>query len=260
MTKLICFLFLVVQFHQLSAQDLTLSVKKGKAVINGKDMLTNYPPKKIQKTDKISATDNSILVIRKGSSITKISCPCTGLNYALLNKKITASKAKVSYADVIFNKPLEKESSRQEGKVSRGEGGELDTFSINIVDTAWIMNDFYRVKWNSDLPSKQLGSIRLYSKLSNEPILESTEKHIDLKALNPGWYHLDFEIEQKGNTESWTLENSYIFYIPTKEEKEQVLIEYQGITEELKQFEDDELSEIILDAYVSDRRLYGLGE
>jgi hypothetical protein len=260
MTKLICFLFLAVQFNQLSAQDLTLSVKKGKAVINGKDMLTNYPPKKIQKTDKISATDNSILVIRKGSSITKINCPCTNLSFALLNKKLSSSKAKVSYADVIFNKPLETEAKPQGGSVSRGEGGVLDTFSINIMDTAWVMNDFYRVKWNSDLPSKQLGSIRLYSKLSTEPILESSEKHIDLKALNPGWYHLDFEIEQKANTESWNLEASYVFYIPTKEEKEQVLIEYQGITEELKQFEDDELSEIILDAYVTDRRLYGLGE
>jgi len=260
MTKLIVLIFLFFGFNQFYAQEVTLSVKKGKAVINGKEWLTTYPPKSILKSDKISASDNAILLIRKGSSIAKINCPCTELSFTLLNKKLAANKTKVTYADVIFNKPLEAEAKAQKGGVSRGSGSELDTFSINIVDTAWIMNDPYRIQWRSDLPSKQLGKMRIYQENSNSPIIESTEKFIDIKGLNPGLYHVDFDIEQNSSTQNWTLEASYFFYIPTKEEKEQVLIEYKGIIDELNQFGDEELSKIILDDYKKARRLYGLSE
>ncbi|MFZ9587871.1 MAG: hypothetical protein ACO29U_09740 [Crocinitomicaceae bacterium] len=81
-----------------------------------------------------------------------------------------------------------------------------------------------------------------------------------MKGLQSGWYHIDFEINQKAATESWTAEASYVFYVPTVQEKEQVMLEYKGIKEELEQFEDDELSEIILDSYRKDRRLFGLSE
>lgn len=260
MIKFLLFLLLCVSVNFAQAQDLMLSVKRGKAIINGKDWLVNYPPKKIVKTDKISATDNAILLIRKGSAIAKINCPCTSLSFTVLNNKVAANKSKVTYADVIFNKPLEAEAKKQTGGVSRGTEGEIDTLSINLVDTAWIMNDVYRVQWRSDLPSTQVGNMRLYQVNKSTPIIESAEKYLDLKGLQSGWYHIDFEINQKAATESWTAEASYVFYVPTAQEKEQVMQEYKGIKEELEQFEDDELSEIILDSYRKDRRLFGLSE
>jgi len=78
--------------------------------------------------------------------------------------------------------------------------------------------------------------------------------------LQAGWYHIDFKIRQKGLTESWNTEASYIFYVPTLEEKEQVLMELKGISEELKQFEDEEFSKIILDSYKKEHHLVGLSE
>lgn len=259
MKKIYSILVAVVVIQFTYAQDIMISVKKGKATINGKEWLTNYPPKKIGKTDLISATENSILLIRKGSSIAKINCPCSKLNFAGLAKKIAANGKNLSYTSVIFNKPLEARVKTQTGGVSRGSGA-LDTFSINLIDSAWIMNDEYKVQWRSDLPSEQLGNLRLVKLNENFVSKESTENNITLLNLTSGWYHLDFALKQSSVKENWTLEATYLFYIPTEKEKEQVLNEIKGITEELNQFEDEELSDIILEAHKKDRRLYGLSE
>lgn len=208
----------------------------------------------LKTSDKVVTSEKTKAIVKKQSQLMELEKNKT-YTYNQIQEKLDK---KSNFTQAFVNAATSQQVVQKRNIGAAPRGLEIDSFSINLLDTAWIMNDFYRVKWNSDLPSKQLGSIRLYSSLSTEPILESTEKHIDIKALNPGWYHIDFDIEQKGNTESWMLENRYVFYIPTKEEKEQVLIEYQGITEELKQFEDDELSDIIIDAYLSERRLYGL--
>lgn len=260
MIKIFLLTALALQLNTIFSQDITVSVKKGKVIINDKEFSNSYP-KQILKTDKISASTDAILLIRKSTSAELIKCPCSDLSFAQISKKLSSSKAKVTtYTNVVFNKPLQSEVKPQKGGVSRGTGGEIDTFSINIVDSAWIMNDLYRVEWHSDFESTPIGNIVLYSQEADTPIEESSKKYIDLKTLKAGWYHIDFKIRQKGLTESWNTEASYIFYVPTPDEKEQVLMELKGISEELKQFEDEEFSKIILDSYKKEHHLVGLSE
>ena len=259
MNKIFLLTALSLQLNSIFSQDITVSVKKGKVIINDKEFSNSYP-KKILKTDKISASTDAILLIRKSTSAELIKCPCSDLSFAQISKKLSSSKAKVTtYTNVVFNKPLQSEVKPQKGGVSRGTGGEIDTFSINIVDSAWIMNDLYRVEWHSDFESTPL-NIGLYSQEADTPIEESSKKYIDLKTLKAGWYHIDLKIQQKGLTESWDYTDSYIFYVPTPDEKEQVLMELKGISEELKQFEDEEFSKIILDSYKKEHHLVGLSE
>lgn len=263
MNKLILLLILVVQIETLYAQDIKLSVKKGIAKINGKEWLKNYPPKSILKTDKISASENAILIFRKGSSFARINCPCTNLSYKIISKKLTLNSVNISPStiDVIFNKPLEAEASKQKGGVSRGDVTEIDTFSINLIDSAWIMSDEYFVHWESDFPSKQLGNMKLYKKDDvSSPIVESEKNIINLQGLSPGWYQLDFEVELSITLKTYNVNGSLVFLLPTNEEKMQVLNEITAIIKELNQFENEELTSIIIDEFKNTRRLYGLNK
>lgn len=259
MNKLFLLLILATQIQTLSAQNILLSVKKGTARINGKEWLPNYPPLKLYKVDKISTSEDAILLFQKGFSTTNMNGKYTNLSYNTISKKFASNTVKVSYIDVIFNIPIEAESESQKGGVSRGTGAELDTFSINLIDSAWIMNDEYFVHWKSDFPSKQIGSMKL-SKKSNLsiPIMESEDATIPLKDLTPGWYQLDFSFEQTIGIKLLNYTYSYIFLIPSQEEKLQIQKDIEEITKELNEFENEELKSIILNEYMINRRLYGL--
>ena len=122
------------------------------------------------------------------------------------------------------------------------------------------MNDEYFVQWKSDFPSKQLGNMKLYKKEDvSSPIVES-ENNIKLQGLLPGWYQLEFNVDLTIGIELINYARTYVFLIPTMEEKMQVQKEIIGITEELNKFENEELKSIILNEYKTNRRLYGLEE
>ena len=259
MIKYISLLIIAFQIATLSAQNITISVKKGSAKINNEEWLPNYPPKKILKTDKISASENTILLVRKGNSFKDIKCPCPNLSYNSISKKLTSNSYNISYFDIIFNQPLEVAAKTQKGGASRGIESEIDTFSINLIDSAWIMNDEYFVQWKSDFPSKQLGNMKLYKKDDvSSPIVESEKNIIQLQGLSPGWYQLDFDVDLTIGLDLLKYSCSYVFLIPTNEEKMRVQKEIVGIAEELNKFENEELKSIILDEYKTSRRLYGL--
>ena len=261
MIKYISLLIIAFQIATLSAQNITISVKKGSAKINNQEWLPNYPPKKILKTDKISASENTILLVRKGTSFKDIKCPCPNLSYNSISKKLTSNSYNVSYFDIIFNQPIEADAKSQINGASRGIETEIDTFSINLIDSAWIMNDEYFVHWKSDFPSKQLGNMKLYKKDDvSSPIVESEKNIIQLQGLSPGWYQLDFDVDLTIGLDVLNYSCSYVFLIPTNEEKMRVQKEIIGITEELNKFENEELKSIILDEYKTSRRLYGLNE
>ena len=261
MIKIFSLLFLVFQIATLSAQNITISVKKGTATINNTKRTSKNPGMKIYKADKISASQDAILLFRKGSSTLNINCPCPNLSYNSISKKLTSNSYNISYFDIFFNQPIEAAAKSQKGGASRGNGTEIDTFSINLIDSAWIMNDEYFVQWKSDFPSKQLGNMKLYKKEDVcSPIVESEKSFIELQGLSPGWYQLDFNLNLTIGIELMAYSRSYVFLIPTIEEKMRVQKEIIGITEELNKFENEELKSIILDEYKTNRRLYGLEE
>ena len=70
MNKIFLLTALALQLNTIFSQDITVSVKKGKVIINDKEFSNSYP-KKIVKTDKISASTDAILLIRKSSSAKK---------------------------------------------------------------------------------------------------------------------------------------------------------------------------------------------
>ena len=268
MNKYLSLLIIAFQISTLSAQNITISVKKGTAKINNQEWLVKYPPKIILKTDKISVSENAILLVRKGSSVDDINCPCPNLSYSSISKKLSSKSKKnssnsrnISYLDIIFNQPIEADAKSQINGATRGIESEIDTFSINLIDSAWIMNDEYFVQWKSDFPSKQLGNMKLYKKDDvSSPIVESEKNIIQLQGLSPGWYQLDFDVDLTIGLDLLKYSCSYVFLIPTNEEKLQVQNEIIGITEELNKFENEELKSIILDEYKTNRRLYGLNE
>lgn len=92
------------------------------------------------------------------------------------------------------------------------------------------------------------------------PIVESEKSFIELQGLSPGWYQLDFNLNLTIGIELMAYSRSYVFLIPTIEEKMRVQKEIIGITEELNKFENEELKSIIRDEYKTNRRLYGLEE
>jgi hypothetical protein len=234
-----------------------MSVKKGKVSINGKDWLSSYPPKPLKKNDKIVASNNAILLFRKGSSIVKISCPCKDLSYSSISKKLTSNGVKVSYSDIIFNKPLEAEAKKQHGGVSRGNGSEIDTFAINISDSAWVMNHPYFIEWKSSFLSKTNGPIQLFNKGSENPIKESTSNKIEINNLVPGWYNIKLKASVFVETNDIQVDANYIFYIPTEQEKIDLLQEIDNLKKELVLLGED-ITEIILGEFVQSKRLYGL--
>ena len=261
MIKIISLLILVFQITTLSAQNIAISVKKGIAIINNSKRSSKDPGMKIYKADKISASQDAILLFRKGSSTLNINCPCPNLSYNSISKKLTSNSYNISYFDIFFNQPIEAAAKSQKGGASRGNGTEIDTFSINLIDSAWIMNDEYFVQWKSDFPSKQLGNMKLYKKDDvSSPIVESEKNIINLQGLSPGWYQLDFEVELSITLKTYNVNGSLVFLLPTNEEKMKVLNEITAIIKELNQFENEELKSIILNEYKSNRRLYGLND
>ena len=99
----LCVLPLSIISH-INAQDILLSVKKGTITIDKVQWLSTYPPKKLNKTSIINSSDDAIILVRKGSKLAKIYCPCNNLKYSEVNQKINGQAIKSnSYSLLLFS-------------------------------------------------------------------------------------------------------------------------------------------------------------
>ncbi|MFM7684279.1 MAG: hypothetical protein ACKO7P_16295, partial [Bacteroidota bacterium] len=192
---ILCVLPLSV-ISNINAQDILLSVKKGEITIDKVKWLSTYPPKKLNKSTIINSSNDAIILVRKGSKLAKIYCPCNNLTYSDLSQKINVQAIKSnSYSNVIFNKPLESEIGTQKGSVSRGTD-QSETFYINIIDSALIFNNEYNINWRSTNDLKYIEPPKIKSLVDDTIIELNGLNNIQLSQFKPGLYEFTLKASQ----------------------------------------------------------------
>jgi hypothetical protein len=241
---------------QINAQDILLSVKKGAITIDKVQWLSTYPPKKISKTSIINSSDDAIILVRKGSKLAKIYCPCNNLKYSEVNQKINGQAIKSnSYSNVIFNKPLETEIGTQKGSVSRGTE-QSEAFYINILDSALIFNNDYTINWRSTNELKYLEPPKIKSLVDNTIIEFNDFNNILLSQLKPGWYELNLKATPISNVKNDVIQINRAFKVLSQKEKDEILLETERIKKETELLGED-IYEIYLLDFLNSKNIIG---
>ena len=229
----------------VSAQDLSLYVKKGKALVEGKEFKAGEI-RKVNSNESVQIETGSLVIIRGNNTITEVKAG--KYSYKNLEKLLPRKESFTeSFINIATNQQIA--TKRSAGVVTRGDND--DPWAFSPADSLLILSDSLTLITGSN-PLKLMTQIKIYAEFGKDTIYLSADK-LTHKFKTPPEGKYCWEYKAKLGSETKQYKNW--FTVPGDEQKKQQLVAYHEYERGLKDFS-AEMRSLLLEEFLEANSIY----
>jgi hypothetical protein len=247
MKKILLLLLLSFCFSArfVSAQYISLYVKKGKALVEGKEIIAGEV-RKVKSKESVQIETGSLVIIRGENTIAEVKPG--KYSYRNLEKLLPR---KNSFTESFINTATNQQIStkRSAGAVTRGDND--DPWAYSPADSLLILSDSLILK-AGNTPLRLMSAVKMYAESGKDTIYLSADKLTHkFKTPPEGKYCWEYKAKLGSVTKSY----KNWFTVPEDEPKKQKLVAYHEYERNLKKFS-SELRSLLLEEFLEVNNIY----